>query len=243
MANFKSSLFTFGRSAIGRALAISLALHAVLLLQKQPASRNEGPQRRVAPGGNSLEATLSGMPASLAVTPALPANPHAGTAPAPRLKPARTGSQSPRHSLPYLSSGSTKAFEIGPPEERSSGAGETPRFAGLAAASALPGEDGIDANGLRQYRLSLALESRRFKRYPQHALEQGWSGTAQVRVAIGAGGAPQSVQLLSSSGHDALDAVALEMIGKAALTTALPAGLRGRSFSVPLPVEFKSGSE
>ena len=98
--------------------------------------------------------------------------------------------------------------------------------------------EAVDANGLRQYRLSLAVESRRFKRYPAEAVEQRWSGTAQVRVAMPAGGVHHSVHLVASSGQSTLDAVALEMAHAAAQNAVVPATLRGRAFSVTLPVVF-----
>lgn len=100
------------------------------------------------------------------------------------------------------------------------------------------GEDGLDVNGLRQYRLSLASAARRYKLYPPLALENGWTGTAEVAVAIAARGAPQPVQLLRSSGYVLLDAAAMEMMTKAALNTAVPASLQGQPFSISLPVEF-----
>jgi protein TonB len=115
-----------------------------------------------------------------------------------------------------------------------------PNFTGVTSPST---EDGLDAQGLRQYRLSLAVASRRFKHYPRQALEQGWSGTAEVSVALVADGIPPAVQLLRSSGHDVLDAVALEMVGNAARNTAVPSSLRGRSFRVPLPVEFRRDAD
>lgn len=101
-----------------------------------------------------------------------------------------------------------------------------------------PVGDGVDANGLRQYRLGLAAAARRFKRYPPQAQENGWSGTAEVRIDIAANGVPQPPLLLRSSGHQHLDAAALDMIGNAAFHTIVPVSLRGQSFSVPLPVVF-----
>lgn len=108
---------------------------------------------------------------------------------------------------------------------------------------ALPADKHVDANGLRQYRLGLAAAARLFKRYPQQAQENGWSGTAEVRVAIAANGALQPPLLLRSSGHQLLDAAALDMIGNAALRTSVPASLRGQPFSVPLPVVFDLNDE
>ncbi|MDD5176072.1 MAG: energy transducer TonB [Sterolibacterium sp.] len=106
-----------------------------------------------------------------------------------------------------------------------------------------PAGEGPDANGLRQYRLSLAATARRFKLYPRQALENGWSGTAEVSLSVAANGLSQPVQLLRSSGYELLDAAALEMVGNAAQMTAVPVSLRGQSFSVPLPVVFDRHDE
>ena len=101
----------------------------------------------------------------------------------------------------------------------------------------------MDAGGLRQYRLSLAAAARRFKHYPPLAVANGWSGTAEVGVAIGANGLTQPVQLLRSSGYALLDAAAVEMIASAALNTVVPASLQGRHFSIPLPVAFEADEQ
>lgn len=99
--------------------------------------------------------------------------------------------------------------------------------------------DGLDAEGLRGYRMALAREARRFKRYPARALEAEWSGTAEVSVALAADGLPLAVQLVRSSGHDLLDEAALEMLRRALPATPVPDSLRGRAFSVNLPVVFE----
>jgi protein TonB len=98
---------------------------------------------------------------------------------------------------------------------------------------------GPDAAGLRQFRLALAGEARRHRSYPEAARRAGLSGTAEVRVAVAAGGATRSAELSRSSGHAELDAAALEMLSRAALRTPLPDSLRGQDFAVLLPVVFE----
>ncbi|TRZ65118.1 MAG: energy transducer TonB [Rhodocyclaceae bacterium] len=243
MANFQSGLFNFCRSDIGRALAISLALHALLLLQTVPGASSLWSQRGPTPTGNSLDATLRGTIVPPMVAQTLLTNSPVPSAPAVQRKQLPAAVAHPNDSSPGLPSGSARPSEIGA-AANALPTGRDAVASGSSVAMATPsGEEGVDANGLRLYRLSLAVESRRFKRYPQEALEQRWSGTAQVRVAIAASGVPQSVQLLNSSGHEVLDAVALEMVGKAALKAVVPASLRGRPFSVPLPVEFRHGPD
>lgn len=94
-----------------------------------------------------------------------------------------------------------------------------------------------DAAGLRQYRLALAGEARRFRSYPETARREGMAGTAEVRVSVGTG-ALRHTELARSSGHAILDTAALEMLRAAAARTTLPESLRGQEFAVLLPVVF-----
>lgn len=100
-------------------------------------------------------------------------------------------------------------------------------------------DSGPDAAGLRQYRLALAGEARRYKRYPEVARRSGLAGTAEVRVAVESVGSERLTELTRSSGHALLDAAALEMMRLAAARTSLPESLRGQRFAVLLPVVFE----
>lgn len=97
--------------------------------------------------------------------------------------------------------------------------------------------DGVDAEGLRGYRMALAVQSRRFWRYPDAASRSGAQGTAVLRVSVLLAGAI-GVSLERSSGFDALDNAALTMMREASLVAPLPETLRGRRFSLLLPVVF-----
>lgn len=101
-----------------------------------------------------------------------------------------------------------------------------------------PADAGLSVDGMRRYRLSLAAQARRFKRYPAQALASGWAGTAEIRLEIGGDGQPKSVEVLHSSGYAVLDRSALTMIEAGARHTPVPAELRGKTFSVVLPVVF-----
>jgi protein TonB len=107
-----------------------------------------------------------------------------------------------------------------------------------AVASALPASPGVDADGLRAYRVALAGEARRYKRYPAQAIEAGWSGTTELRVSVTPGRSAPIVQVTKSSGYGVLDEAALEMLRRALPVTTIPASLRERAFSVELPIVF-----
>ena len=101
--------------------------------------------------------------------------------------------------------------------------------------------DAVD--GLRGYRLAIASQARRFKRYPAQAMAAGWAGTADIRVEVGSDGRPRAATIERSSGHEALDRAALNMIDAGALRASLPESLRGKSFAVALPVVFNLQDE
>lgn len=108
----------------------------------------------------------------------------------------------------------------------------------VTVALAAPTDHGPDAAGLRQYRLALAGEARRFRSYPEAARRAGMAGIAEVRVLVN-GGAQRQTELARSSGHALLDTAALDMLRAAAARTTLPESLRGQEFAVLLPVVFE----
>lgn len=112
-----------------------------------------------------------------------------------------------------------------------------PPSVALPVPNAEPGAP--DAAGLRQYRLALAGEARRYRRYPEAARRAGLAGTVEVRINIAASGVASQTELTRSSGHAQLDAAAVEMLRLAAERTPLPDVLRHRQFAVLLPVVFE----
>ena len=102
---------------------------------------------------------------------------------------------------------------------------------------------GEAVDGLRGYRLAVATQARRFKRYPAQAMAAGWAGTAQIRLEVGSDGRPREATVARSSGHEVLDRAALSMINAGALRTRLPESLRGKAFAVALPVVFNLDDE
>lgn len=205
--------------ALRRALAISLLLH-FLLLWPSPAQR---PADDPLP---ALTATLRQPPPVAA-----PAPTPTPTAPAPVV--AAKHAAAPRAAfaeavLPVPAATSAVASAVDALPRSNSPA--------VAAATAAPSSDG-SAEGMRQYRLALAVEARRYKRYPPRALDAGIGGTAEVRIEVADGRAAE-VTLGRPSGDASLDAAALEMLRKAAPRTAVPEALQRRSFAVSLPIVF-----
>jgi protein TonB len=146
--------------------------------------------------------------AEVATAPALPAEPSAA---------APSGSAS--------AASAARAAEA-PPAAASPGAGTT-----------RSGSD-ADTGTLDQYRLALIVAARRYKRYPAQAMDKGWQGKVEIRLVVGANGTIQSSLVKASSGYEILDNQALDMVKKAKPLTQIPAALRGREFTVDIPVIF-----
>ncbi len=107
----------------------------------------------------------------------------------------------------------------------------------LAVVAAASDSDNLDAEGLRSYRMALAVQSRRFWRYPDAARQAGLRGTVELRIAVLPLGGT-AVDVARSSGHGVLDEAALAMVRAAAQNAPVPETLHGQRFSLRLPVLF-----
>lgn len=223
------------------AIVASLVLHALVLWPEH--------QRLLTKDAPSLlQATLRARPQAAAEPPPVPAplpvKPHAAAAAAPVIAaPARTPdtpsleAQKPAP-VPQASQAVVEpAAQHAPAAAPSAPAAVT---GGLLTEGVASGEA---ADGLRGYRLAVAVQARRFKRYPAQAMASGWAGTAEVRIEVGGDGRPQPATVARSSGHEVLDRAALTTIDAGALRARLPESLRGKAFAVVLPVVFNLDEE
>lgn len=212
-----------------RALAISLVFHILLLWPAALVWQEATPTMPLVASlrPSSAPVAPAGVPAILPKSTPMETKEHGV-----KLKPAESFAPVPRKteldatdpspSTAAATNGSEAAAQVERP----------------VIASALPPRNGVDADGLRSYRLALARETRRYKRYPARAIEAGWEGTAELRIEV-AGNAAPTVHLTKSSGHRALDEAALEMLRHALPVTPVPAPLQAREFSVDLPIVFE----
>lgn len=222
------------------AVLASLLLHVLLLWPE--------PLRPPASEANAvLQATVRVLRPPPVPVSAGPVSARAvSPAPTPALLPVSPAQQSPEPprplpetTPPVTAPAATVPATAGPPgltAARSTGAA-TPAGAGSSLTANAPSADTLD--GLRGYRLAIASQARRFKRYPAEAKASGWAGVTEVRLEVGAEGLPRPASVTRSSGHEALDRAALAMIDAGAARARLPDSLRGREFAVSLPVEFR----
>jgi TonB family protein len=96
---------------------------------------------------------------------------------------------------------------------------------------------GVDAGGLRQYRVSLAVMIQRMGLLRQN-LPAGVKGSLQVSVSVMPGGVVNQIAIDRSSGNTSLDQLALQAVKQAAAQMEAPAVLRGSAFVIDVPLEF-----
>ncbi|HNV88481.1 MAG TPA: energy transducer TonB [Methylotenera sp.] len=101
-----------------------------------------------------------------------------------------------------------------------------------------PDEADISA-ALSQYGGTLGRAIAKHKQYPKIAQMRGWQGDCLLDLKIDGSGNVLSANVKESSGFEALDKQALEMVRKASPFPAPPEALRGRSFDITVPVSFK----
>ncbi len=232
------------------ALAVSIALHAAVLAGLPELWTSSDP-----PTPSPLTAWL------------VPGLQSAGTAePAPAATPERAAEAAPQRRsaaaakpAPSVSKAAPAREPEGPaplnapavqelaPAERTSvaasaavpGSKNVPLSAPVAAPAESGGEGSPDVGSLAQYRLALISAAKEHKTYPPRAIDRGLEGRVDVRVAVGADGAPARVLVQRSSRHDVLDREALELLRKAAALTPVPPALRNRDFAVEVPVLYE----
>ncbi len=112
-----------------------------------------------------------------------------------------------------------------------------------APAAAPTSGDAADPATVGQYRIAVISAARRFKRYPRIAMDNNWEGKAEVRLVIGPDGGIVSISLKSKSGFEVLDQQALEMIRRAKPQAPIPPALRGKGFTIDVPVVFSLKEE
>ncbi len=222
------------------AVLASLVLHALLLWPtalRPPASEaNAVLQATVRVLRSPQVPVPPGPPPARAVSPAPTPAPAAISTAAQSPEPPRPLAEASPPATATAVTVPPTAGTPSPPAARSTAAA-TPAGTGSSLTANAPSAETLD--GLRGYRLAIASQARRFKRYPAEAKASGWAGVTEVRLEVSAEGLPRLATVARSSGHEALDRAALTMIDAGAARARLPDSLRGREFAVSLPVEFR----
>lgn len=219
---------------LGQAFLISILTHLALLLPLRNMTLLPEPFGHAAP--HAIEALLVSGPRQQPRT--LPYDSASPPAERPERHAvdtlAKSGAEKKSAVLPSLSR-STATDDVAVTERTAVASGTMSQTVSPAAVQS---ED-VSVDGVRQYRLNLAREARRFKDYPRGARERGWEGVVVVVVNTVAGVGVPAVSLSQSSGFDILDQAALDLVGQAVGTATMPESLRGRQFALTLPVHYR----
>lgn len=97
---------------------------------------------------------------------------------------------------------------------------------------------GPDPGSVARFRLELMDIARRYKRYPRIAQDNNWEGRVELRIVFAENGAMTALTVKKSAGRAVLDEEAQAMIRSAQPQVALPPLLRGKAFTLEIPVEF-----
>ena len=79
----------------------------------------------------------------------------------------------------------------------------------------------------------------KYKQYPRIAQMRNWEGDVLLELQLDANGNLTSSRIYTSSGKESLDNQALEMVKKASPFPVPPASLRGRAFTIMVPIKFR----
>ena len=101
-----------------------------------------------------------------------------------------------------------------------------------------PSQQDIDA-ARNQYGSLLAREIAKYKQYPKVAQMRGWQGDVMLELHLDSNGNVLSAKVHDSSSYEVLDKQTLEMVKKASPFPLPPEALRGRSFTILVPVSFR----
>jgi protein TonB len=191
---------------------------------ESPQSKPQAPARKsraLAPAPAPASPAAAAPPAPAAAAPVE----HAAPAPSPAAEPAPVA-------------------PAGTPAARAGAGGEPALALGVPTLAPRPGDDAAEAGSLAQYRLALIGAAKRLKHYPAQAIDRGLEGRVDVRLVVGADGAPAAVSVKRSSGHEVLDRQAVDTIRRAIAATPIPPALRDREIVVEIPLlyELKSAS-
>ena len=220
------------------AVLASLVLHALILLGLSYVKDGQRMRAAAVP----LTARLAKPESSPEQTKVEPHSP----APLPAPRPAGAAKAVPQTAAPVrvpaapVSSmeTSSKAEEPTPgapiapaqPAARSEARAEVPP--GPAAAS------GPDPGSVARFRLELMEIARRYKRYPRIAQDNNWEGRVELRIAFSESGAISSLSVRKGTGRAVLDEQAQAMIRSAQAQASIPPALRGKAFTLDIPVDF-----
>jgi protein TonB len=242
------------------AVAVSLLLHAALLVLLPMLDARPPPDKPVQMTARLVEQPRpTAAPAPAPQTPP-PAKPESKPEPKPVQKPVATprpvAPPKPVTQAPPVIAVPTQPAPAPTPAPQAAPRPEPPVAASppqaapappssSQSAASVPSTASVsnDATTIGQYRVQIIELAGRYKRYPRIAQDNNWTGTADVRLSVGADGAITALSVRKPSGHAVLDNEALNLIRTAFGKLPVPESLRGKAFSIDVPVVFSLKDE
>ena len=221
---------------LGLAMLASLALHALILLCLS-VFRDAMPARIASPPLTAHLAKPKPPPEPPKVEPPPQLAAPRPAARAPRPTPAPLALPTPLLSVEPAKQTAEAALVVpaAPPQ--------TAQAPQAVARLEAPPASGPDPATVARFRLELMDLARRFKRYPRIAQDNNWEGRVELRIAFAENGAMSAVTVKKSAGRTVLDEEAQAMIRSAQAQAAVPPALRGKAFTLEIPVEFSLRDE
>ena len=236
--------------AFNYAVLASLLFHAAVLFSfsLRPA---RAPQAvpgqivaRLAPKPSAPAAAAPQEPPKPRVEEPAPPPPPPQVWPAPQAKPTPLAKAAPKASKPAAVA-KPEAVPPAPPVSTTAPAPSPPAPAATASvpgpaakADPAPAQSSADEGTLAIYRMELMRMARNYKRYPRVAMDNNWEGKVVIRMVIGSNGMISAISIVNSAGHEILDKQALDMIQKAKPRVQIPSALRGKEFTLEIPVIY-----
>ncbi len=218
---------------IAGAVVLSLGIHAAVLAQLAPFSAREGSPSRPPLTVDVLLKSLRNVPPVYTMPSQRETHrPAPAASPLPQPKPLlRSDPSGPAIASPVAAAEPIAAVSpppAGPSAERNTPADRPSPAAAPPDLDALAGQYGKQVADLLIAR----------KRYPRLAQVRGWQGRVEVEARFSPGGRLGQVVITRSSGHETLDAAALELLQGAELPPP-PATLTQADFRLRLPIEYR----
>ena len=245
LAGYQAGLEDRKLRQLGLAVLASLLLHALILAGL---SAFQHVQTLVTPP--PITARLKPKPpeppppparAEPVVTPApLPTRP----APAPKAKPQASPSPVPKPAR--VQAAPQKIIAVEPSKaEPAFTVPAVPAVPAVAATEGQPGNapaasevTGPDPGSIGRFRVEFMDIAGRYKRYPRIAQDNNWEGRVELRIAFSETGTISAINVRKGTGRPVLDEEAMAMIRRAQPHITIPPALRGRAFTLDIPVDF-----
>ncbi len=121
---------------------------------------------------------------------------------------------------------------------------DAPPATGAPTNTPAAGVSADEAGLIGRYRQDVIVAAGRYKTNPRiPGMRDIKETTSIVRMVIGANGFIASITIVKSAGHEVLDRNAITMVRNAKTRVEPPSGLRGREFSIDVPVIYQFKEE